>query len=124
MTPEELKERITTWAVEIVRLCRDVRDRPGGRNLADQLSDAATSTAANYRAACRARSRREFLAKLSIALEEADEAVGWITLLARTGFVSESRVAAVLGEGQQLVAILAASRKTARTNALASEPRR
>jgi four helix bundle protein len=116
VTPEELKDRITNWAVDVVDFCRRVRDQPGARDLADQLSSSATSTAANYRAACRARSRREFLAKLSIALEEADESVGWIVILVRARFSQKQSVAPVLREGQQIVAILAASRRTASAN--------
>jgi len=61
MTPEELKERTTAFAVEVVKSCRHLRERPEARSTAVQLSDSAQSTASNYRAACRARSHREFV---------------------------------------------------------------
>jgi hypothetical protein len=67
MTPEDLKERTTAFAVDIVQFCKNVRDRTEGRDIAQQLSDSATAVASNYRAACRARSRREFIAKLGVA---------------------------------------------------------
>lgn len=116
MTSEELRERITTWAVEVVEFCRPAREQSDARQLVNQLTNAATSAAINYRAACRARSRREFVAKLSIAVEEADETVGWLQILTRTRLVSSAAAAPLLEEARQLVAILAASRKTAARN--------
>ena len=111
-----MKERLTTWAVELVSLCKELRVRPEARHLADQLLASATSTAANYRAACRARSRREFTSKLAVAVEEADESVGWIQILIRTAFIGEPQAARILNEADQLLAILAASRRTAERN--------
>ena len=73
--------------------------------------------AANYRAAQIARSYKEFIAKLSIALEEADEAVGWLELSHREGVLGGEAVLAALDEGRQLTRILAKSRETAQTNA-------
>ena len=64
------------FGAEAVRFCRELRKNPNARDLANQLSASSTSVTANYRAACRARSKREFVSKLSIALEEADETVG------------------------------------------------
>lgn len=116
VTPEQMKERLTTWAVEVVGLCKELRVRPEARHLADQLLASATSAAANYRAACRARSRREFTSKLAVAVEEADESVGWIQILIRTAFIGEPQAARILNEADQLLAILAASRRTAERN--------
>lgn len=104
------------WAVEVVSLCRELRVRPEARHLADQLLASATSSAANYRAACRARSRREFVSKLAVAVEEADESVGWIQILIRAAFIGEPHAARILNEAEQLLAILAASRRTAERN--------
>jgi four helix bundle protein len=117
VTPEQMKERLTVWAVEVVGLCRALRVRPEARHLADQLLASATSVAANYRAACRARSRREFASKLAVAVEEADESVGWMQILVRANFIDEPHAAKILNEAEQLLAILAASRRTAERNA-------
>jgi four helix bundle protein len=113
MTPEDLKEHLTVFATAIVLLCRQVRRIDGARDIADQLSDSATSVSSNYRAACRARSHREFLSKLGIALEEADESVGWLDLIIRTGLSTDASTITLLKESQELLAILSASRRTA-----------
>lgn len=99
MTPEQLRERTQIFAASIVKLCIDLRTKPGGRRIADQLEDAATSTAANYRAVCRAHPRPTFIAKLSIVVEEADETLGWLETLERAGVMTPGEVA--LQEGSQ-----------------------
>ena len=72
---QELRDRCAAFASDVVTFCRKLRSKPEARNIAEQLSDSATAIPANYRAACRARSRREFISKLAIAVEEADETV-------------------------------------------------
>jgi len=116
MTPQELRDRLTAFAVACIALCGELGHHPQGRRIADQLSDSATSTAANYRAACRARSRREFLAKLGIALEEADETVGWLDIVVRSKIAGEERTAELRREANEVLAILAKSRSTALRN--------
>ena len=74
----------------------------------------ATSVAANYRAACRARSHREFVAKISVVLEEADETEFWIELTVDAGLADAERTRDLLREASELVAIFAASRRTAK----------
>jgi four helix bundle protein len=113
MTPEELKARLRTWAVDVVSLCRRLRTRPEARHMADQLLASATSTAANYRSACRGRTRREFIAKLGVAVEEADESVGWLEILRDSGVADRQQIGATLTEARELLAILAASVRTA-----------
>jgi four helix bundle protein len=113
VTPEILKERLTAFSVAVIGLCREVRARRDGAAIADQLSDSATSMAATYRSACRARSRREFIAKLGIAVEESDETVGWLDTILRDGMAPEASGRPLLTEAQELLAILAASRRTA-----------
>lgn len=78
-----------------------------------QLIRCAASVGANYRAACRARSRREFVAKLGVVLEEADESVFWIELILELGLVRGERADRLLSEGGELVAIIAAAKLTA-----------
>ena len=116
MTPEQLRKRLTDFAVRIVRLCRDLRKKPEARNIADQLSDSATAIAANYRSATRARSRREFISKLAVAVEEADETVGWLSLVIQADLMTGWPVEDAIKEARELLAILSASRKTAERN--------
>ena len=78
-----------------------------------QLLRSATSVAANYRAACRARSRKEFVSKISIVLEEADETEFWIELLIDARLADAERTQDLLDEAGQLVAIFVATRRTA-----------
>ena len=113
MTPDELRARTDKFSVDIITFCRSLPSDPFTRRIALQLHDAGTSVASNYHAACRAQTRAAFIAKLSIALEEADECVGWLHKLAATGQAGGTALAALQQEGSELVAILAASRKTA-----------
>ena len=85
-----------------------------GRALGRQLVRSGTSVAANYRAACRVRSRPEFIAKIGVAEEEADETMLWLELLGESGTMPADQVAALLREANELTAIMAASRKTAK----------
>lgn len=79
-----------------------------------QLLRCGTAVAANYRAVCRSRSRAEFLAKLGIVIEEADESAFWLEMIADAGLVPESRLVNLKSEADQLAKILNASRTTAR----------
>ena len=79
-----------------------------------QLVRSGSSVAANYRAACRARSEREFLAKLHIALEEADESVLWLELLSEGGHLPEGKLDELLAEAKSIMSILGKAEKTAR----------
>lgn len=124
VTPEDLKTRLTVWAVSVVKLCRVLRASSDARHVADQLLASATSTAANYRAACRARSRREFVARLAVAVEEADESLGWIQILEESGLARRSDTHSIRQEAEQLLAILAASRRTAARNIASDSARR
>ena len=116
MDSEELKERTSVWASEVGRLISPLFRSNETAHRASQLKDAADSTAGNYRAACIARSHREFTAKISIALEECDEAVGWLEMSHREGILRGPAVLRALDEGRQLTKILAASRETAQEN--------
>lgn len=113
MTPDQLRDRTQAFAASIIGLCIDLRTRPGGRRIADQLEDSATSTAANYRAVCRAHTRPTFIAKLSIVVEEADETLGWLETLERAHIASPEELAFFKKEANELVAIFVASRRTA-----------
>ncbi len=111
---EVLKDRTKCFALRIIRVIRSLPPSHEGRIISHQLLRSGMSVAANYRAVCRARSRPEFLAKLAIVIEEADESLFWLELLVDAGLVSEPKLKGLKSEGNQLVAIFNASRTTAR----------
>lgn len=90
MTPDELKARTKKFAVDVIRFARSIPRDPINNEIASQLADAATSVAAHYRAVCRAKSRADFINKLSGAAEEADESALWLELLAEAGICQAS----------------------------------
>jgi four helix bundle protein len=114
MTPKELKDRTKRFAVDIVTLCRELPNTLDGRRLGQQLLDCGTSVAANYRASCRARSRAEFVAKLGVVLEEADESLFWLELMVDAQVVTRVRAEKLLKEADELTAIFVASLNTAK----------
>lgn len=87
-----------------------------GRAVANQFIRSGTSVAANYRAACRARSRAEFIAKIGVVEEEADETLFWLELIEEAGLLKSGRVDPLNTEADELAAIMAASRKSALAN--------
>jgi four helix bundle protein len=111
---EELKKRTAAFAKAIVELCDHVPTNTAGRRISGQLIDAATAVNSNYRAACRARSHREFVAKIGVVTEEADESLGWLQLLVSAKLLSESQAASALKEADELTAIFTASQRTAK----------
>jgi four helix bundle protein len=115
MNKEELQERSLNFAVAVRAFAQRVAAVPDLKNIAQQLIDCSASIAANYRAACRGRSRAEFIAKLGTVVEESDETVYWLEYLARTGMIFAGH-ADLLDEAKQLRAIFAASVGTARAN--------
>lgn len=114
MTPKELQDRTKRFAVQVIVLCRDLPPTIDAKRVGGQLIGAATSVAANYRAACRARSRSEFIAKLGIVLEEADESLFWLELMVDAKLVPMLRVERLLIEADALTAIFTASVRTAK----------
>ena len=111
---EALRARTKAFALRVIHLVRALPKSEEARVMGRQLLRSATSVAANYRAATRARSRKEFAAKLGIVVEEADESSFWIELLVDSGCVSSDRTAGLLDEANQLLAIFSASYRTAR----------
>jgi four helix bundle protein len=111
---EQLRERTKNFALRIVKLFRALSKSTGAQVIGKQLLRCGTSVAANYRAACRARSRAEFIAKLGIVLEEVDESVLWIEMLIDLGIIKKERTAQLLDEARQITAIFTASRQTAK----------
>jgi|SRR5581483_7635921 len=115
--PEELRDRTKTFALRIIRLFRSLPYRTDTQVLGKQLLRCGTSVAANYRAVCRARSKAEFIARIGVATEEADECVLWLELLTESGILKAEQTADLLGEARELTAILTASQQTAKRSA-------
>jgi four helix bundle protein len=113
MTTDELKARTKQFALRVIRLVDSLPGDVKGRAIANQIIRSATSVAANYRAACRARSRAEFIAKIGVVEEEADETAFWLELIIDSAIRSETQIEPLLKEAGELVAIMAASRKSA-----------
>src|SRR5271165_7027619 len=111
---DALKERTKQFAIRIVAVSRSLPRSREADVVAKQLRRSGTAVAANYRAVCRARSKAEFISKISIVVEEADETVFWLELLVECGVVSTSRMENLLVEANELLAISAASQRTAR----------
>jgi four helix bundle protein len=109
----EMRERTKHFALRVVRLVQALPREETARVVGRQLLRSGTSVGANYRAVCRARSPAEFISKLGIVLEEADECCFWLELLIESELMKADRVQPLLDEANQLVAIIAASRRTA-----------
>jgi four helix bundle protein len=118
MDNEALKARTQTYALRVIRLVESLPSNRTADVLGRQLLRAATSVGANYRAACRAKSAADFIAKMGIVEEEADESLYWMELLIASGLVTRNRLTDLMAEGDELVAIAVASIKTARQRAL------
>jgi four helix bundle protein len=109
---DELKARTKKFALRIIKVSRALPRSPEARVIGYQLLRSGTSVAANYRAACRGRSGPEFLAKIGIVVEEADETVFWLEMLTEAGLVRADLLGDIISEANQLVAIFSASQLT------------
>jgi four helix bundle protein len=107
-------------ALTVLRFCRTIPDTPEGRHVRGQLFRAGTGVAANYRAACRAKSRADFVAKLGTVIEEADESDFWLELAVRAAILKSDAAKPLRTEAGELIAIFTQSQKTTRAN---SSPR-
>lgn len=114
MNEEEMKKRTKEFAKEIIKLCRNLPDNREGRLVGNQIFRAGTSVAANYRAACRARSTAEFISKLSIVEEEADETLFWLELIKEMRILDDASLDSLMKENDEIIAIIVSSIKTAR----------
>ena len=111
---EQLKDRTRAFAVRMVKLFRSLPRTEEARIIGKQILRSGTSIGANYRATCRARSRAEFVSRLAVVVEEADETVFWLELLVDAGIVQEHLAAPLTSEAKELLAIFAASHCTAK----------
>jgi len=116
MTPDELKKRTKQFGLRIIRLVEALPKTKTAIAIGNQLLRCGTSVGANYRAACRGRSKADFIAKLGIVEEEADESIYWLEMLVEANIVKPNQVGALLTEANELTAIVTASRKTAKSD--------
>ncbi|HAE58490.1 MAG TPA: four helix bundle protein [Anaerolineae bacterium] len=114
MNPDELRARTRAFSLRVVKLVQTLPKNMIADVLGKQVLRCATSVGANYRAACRAQSGAMFIAKLSIVVEEADETVYWLELIRDAGLVKPELLAELIDEAEQILKIMASSRKTAR----------
>ncbi|HEY6806611.1 MAG TPA: four helix bundle protein [Pyrinomonadaceae bacterium] len=113
MDADDLKRRTKNFALRILKLVSALPDTVQGRTVGRQLVRCGTSVGSNYRASCRARSRAEFIAKIGVVLEEADESAFWLELIIEGGLLRAQVVQPLLDEANELVQIMAKSRITA-----------
>jgi four helix bundle protein len=123
MTPDELKARSKRFAVNVILFAKRIPKDAINDEIAVQLTDAASSTAAHYRAACRAKSRADFINKLGGAIEEVDESALWLEILAESGISSREQTVPLWREADELTRIFVRSRETARANRDAARTR-
>jgi four helix bundle protein len=114
MKSDELKRRTKEFGLKIIKLVEELPKSKVGDVIGRQLLRSATSIGANYRAACRARSQADFVSKICVAEEEADESAYWLELCLDTKISEESKIAPLLKEANELTAIFVASGKTAK----------
>ncbi|HUS10679.1 MAG TPA: four helix bundle protein [Pyrinomonadaceae bacterium] len=118
MNADDMKKIKLAFALRVNRLAESLPNTPTARVIRNQMVRCGTSVGANYRAACRAKSRPDFIAKLGIVEEEADESNYWIELLIDAGIVKRERVADLLQESNEIVSIVVSSIKTGRTGSM------
>ena len=112
MDANELEKRTTDFALEVIELCPNLPNNYTGEVVGKQLLHSVTPVAVNYQSACRARSQAEFASELQIVIEESDECLFGLELMAESNLLPENRVSQLLQEADDLTAIFVASRKT------------
>jgi len=113
---EELKKRTKQFGLRVIKLTEALPSAKAANVIGNQLLRSGTSVGANYRSACRARSKPDFISKASIAIEEADESLYWMEMLVEAEIMPKEKLLALMKEANEIVAILTASVKTARAS--------
>ncbi|EKD56676.1 MAG: hypothetical protein ACD_58C00121G0004 [uncultured bacterium] len=116
MNKEDLKRRTKDYALRLIKLVGSLPKTQEGRIVGDQLLRSGTSTAANYRAACRARSKAEFIAKLGTVIEESDESLFWLEIIIESGIMKKELVESLLKETNEIISIMVTTRKSTINN--------
>ena len=121
MTEDDLKKRTKQFALRILKLVAALPRTLAGRTIGGQLVRSGTSVAANYRAACRARSKAEFISRLGVVEEEADESALWLELIMESQLMKKALVQPLWIEADEIVAIMTSSRKSAAKSLVAEK---
>jgi four helix bundle protein len=121
MKPDDLKKRTKQFALRVLKLVAALPRSLAGKTVGSQLVRAGTSVGADYRATCRARSKLEFIAKIGIVEEEADESAFWMELIIEGELMKPQLVQSLVIEANELARIMASSRKSA-SDALKTKP--
>lgn len=114
MNETEFKRRTRDFGLRTAKVCDALPGKRSAVAIGNQLVRSGFSVSANYRAACRAKSRRDMISKLSTVEEELDESINWLEVLGELGHVSKKRLSALVKEGNELLAMVVASIKTLR----------
>jgi four helix bundle protein len=113
---EIIKKRTKQIGLEVIKLVDELPNKPSAWAIAKQIIRSSTSIGANYRAACRAKSTADFINKLKIVEEEADETQYWLEVLEESNFINSNRIDTLKKEVNEIVSIVVASIKTSREN--------
>jgi four helix bundle protein len=116
MNEQDLKKRTKQFGLRVIKLVESLPSTQTARTIGNQFLRSGMSVGANYRAACRGKSKADFIAKAGISLEEADECMYWMEMLQEAGIVPAEKLRELMKEADELVAIFTASIKTARTH--------
>ncbi|WP_197463626.1 four helix bundle protein [Desulfuromonas sp. DDH964] len=115
MDADEFKNRTRTFAIRVIRLEEALPKNQTAKVIGNQLLRCGTSVGANYRASCRAKSPADFIAKMAIVEEECDESIYWMELIAEAGLMNEKRLTDLKNEANEILSMVVASIKTARS---------
>ena len=115
MNSIDLKNRTKIFALTIIDLVEKLPNTISGRTISNQLVRSGTSVGANYRAVCRARSDKEFIAKLGIVIEEADETLFWLEIIESKKWLNQSEIDKIIKEANELTSIFVTSAKTVKS---------
>ncbi len=116
LTPLVLKNKTKDFGLRIIKMADSLPNTRSANVIANQILRSATSVGANYRSACRARSKADFISKITVVEEEADETLFWLEIIHEAGLVKFNRLESLLKEADELVAIFTSSGKTAKLN--------
>jgi four helix bundle protein len=114
INPEVMKDRTKKFGKQIIYLCRKLPKNREGYLIGNQIFKSGTSVASNYRAACRARSRAEFIAKMGIVEEEADETLFWLEVIEEVEIFNRDSISSLMQECNEILSIVVSSINTAR----------
>ena len=114
MSPEEFKKRTKTFGLRTIRPVEALPPKRAAQVLGNQLLRAGTSVGANYRAACRAKSRADFISKMGTVEEETDESLYWMEMLVDAGLIKPALIGELMREGSEILSVVVASINTSK----------